>query len=71
MGLSPRDFEHLVGALFRKMGCATTLTKASRDSGFDIILLHQNEGAFQKAVVECKCRKNVLVLKGFGNLLVF
>ena len=52
--LTPRDFEHLVEALYNKMGYKTELTPATRDGGKDVIAENINAGERMKIYIECK-----------------
>jgi len=56
MDLRPRDFEYLVAALFERMGFSVDVTQSSRDGGYDIIAINQNDGSKQQMLVECKRR---------------
>lgn len=52
--ISSRQFEELVGELFRKEGFDVELTRATRDGGVDIIAVSRRMNIWQKLIVECK-----------------
>lgn len=52
--LPPRDFEEMVAELLRKQNFDVTLTKRTRDGGYDIIALQSLSGMHNKYLVECK-----------------
>lgn len=52
--ISPRDFEFLIAALFRKQNFNVRVTKQSRDGGFDIVCSSSNTPIKQTILVECK-----------------
>lgn len=52
--ISPREFEFLIAALFRKQKFDVRVTKQSRDGGFDIICNSSNTPIKQTILVECK-----------------
>lgn len=52
--VSPRGFEFLIAALFRKKDYATRVTKQTRDGGADIICTSFSHPIKQTVLVECK-----------------
>lgn len=52
--LPSRDFEHLVGALYKRMGFETSLTAPSKDGGRDIEAIKKSPGELQSIFIECK-----------------
>ncbi len=56
VGVSPTEFEQLVGALFRRMGFKVLVTKATRDGGIDIIASYGK----LKAIAQCKRSQGVV-----------
>ena len=56
--INPRKFEEVIAELLRYHGYEVTLTKQSRDGGFDMTLQKTlDDGRPFKALVECKRRK--------------
>lgn len=53
-GLSPREFEFLVAALYRAKGYKVKVTSQSRDGGADIVCLKQENIVAERVLVECK-----------------
>jgi restriction system protein len=56
--LGSRDFEFLVAALYAKMGCNVSVTKASRDGGYDVEAVFHETGQASLALIECKLHSN-------------
>lgn len=52
--ISPREFEFLIAALFRRQKFDVRVTKQSWDGGFDIICSSSNTPVKQTMLVECK-----------------
>lgn len=52
--LAPRKFEELVARLLERQGCEVTLTKATRDGGYDILGRIRNGPASLMFLAECK-----------------
>jgi len=52
--LSPRDFECLIGELYRRMGYRIKLTPPSRDGGLDIHARRSKRGQSEHLLIECK-----------------
>ena len=52
--LAPRKFEELVAKLLEQQGCDVTLTKATRDGGYDILGRVKNGPASLLFLAECK-----------------
>lgn len=50
--LSPRKFEELISLVYRQLGWRVTLTKQSRDGGYDLFCLQDDTG--KVCLVECK-----------------
>lgn len=59
LSLTPRDFEILIAALYKKMGYKVKLTKATRDGGKDIIAEISEYERHEKVFVECKLYKTI------------
>jgi len=51
---SPREFEHIVEALYHSMDYQTELTKESHDGGRDIVVEQTELGKRERALIECK-----------------
>jgi len=49
--LSPRRCELLVADVFRRYGCGVEVTKTTRDGGYDLVLLNNDE---EQSIVEIK-----------------
>lgn len=54
MELRPRDFEYLVASLFSRMKYEVTITKDSRDGGYDILANRKESGRAELIAIECK-----------------
>ncbi len=52
--ISPREFEHLVGRLYKAMGYKVTVTQASRDGGVDVIASQYTLWGQESVAVQCK-----------------
>ena len=69
--LSPYDFEHFVGRVFRKKGFNVILRGRSGDMGVDLELHHTDNG--KRAVVQCKRYRNTVgpetVRELYGTML--
>lgn len=52
--LTPRAFEQLVAALYRKMGYDVELTPSTADGGKDVVASRVDDGSRQLLFVECK-----------------
>ena len=52
--LDPREFEHLVERLYHARGYATTLTRRSRDGGYDVMATCDDPGRREHLLIECK-----------------
>ena len=52
--LKPREFEHIVEALYDAMGYETQMTKHSYDNGRDVIAFKETAGEKEKVVISCK-----------------
>lgn len=52
--LAPRKFEELVARLLEQQGCDVTLTRATRDGGYDILGRIKNGPASLLFLAECK-----------------
>lgn len=52
--LGPREFEEVVGEIFRRMGYEVELTPRSKDGGVDLIAVQKREVGTLLTVVECK-----------------
>ncbi len=50
--LPPRVFERLVGDVYRALGFEVSITRATRDGGYDLVVLNRNDG--EKMLVEIK-----------------
>lgn len=54
--VEPRQFEEIVGEVFRSKGFDVELTKPTKDGGKDIIAIHTDSlGIKNKYFIECKC----------------
>lgn len=56
--LKPREFEFLIGNLYKAIGYKTIVTPATRDGGKDIIATIDREDGSEKVYVECKLYLN-------------
>ena len=69
--LSPYDFEHFVGRVFRKKGFNVMLRGRSGDMGVDLELRHINSD--KRAIVQCKRYRNTVgpetVRELYGTML--
>lgn len=54
LGISPRNFEHLVERLYSDMGYETYLTPYQKDGGRDVIATRFTLGRVERLFVECK-----------------
>lgn len=54
LNLSSRDFEHLIGLLYRYMEYETELTSPQKDGGRDIIAKRLTTGKTEYLLIECK-----------------
>jgi restriction system protein len=52
--LSPRDLEYLVAALWQRMRYETSVTKATRDGGKDVIATRKEPGRSEVVLIECR-----------------
>ena len=52
--VTPREFEELIAELLEQKGYSTELTKQTRDGGYDLIALKDDNGFALKYLVECK-----------------
>lgn len=52
--LSPRQFEELIGAILKDMGCDIEFTKQTRDGGRDILAAFPSPVGQLLTIVECK-----------------
>lgn len=66
--LSPRDFEALVAALYRKIGYQVELTPPSRDGGRDVIATRAQPGRREVVEVECKTHSSPIGVKHVRQL---
>ncbi|MDB2123707.1 restriction endonuclease [Clostridium paraputrificum] len=57
LNLSPREFELLIGSLYRHLGYEVEVTKATRDGGKDIIARIKREDGNEIVYAECKLYK--------------
>lgn len=53
---SPRDFEYIVAALYRKLGHEAHVTQQSRDGGADIVCWKREGMVTESILIECKHR---------------
>ena len=54
LSLHPRNFEHIVERLYKKMGFQTELTQPQKDGGRDIVAKRQETGKQSCILIECK-----------------
>jgi hypothetical protein len=60
--LSPRSLEYLTAALWNRMGYKTSVTKAPRDGGKDVIARRGEPGQSETVLIECRqWRKHISV----------
>lgn len=52
--MKPRTFEELIAELFHRFGFDVELTRSTRDGGYDIIAIGNNQIAASKYLIECK-----------------
>jgi restriction system protein len=52
--LTPRNLEHLVAALWERMGYQTLVTKATRDGGKDVVARRMEPGRAETVLIECR-----------------
>ncbi len=64
--ISPRNFEKLVGEIYRGNGFKVTLTQFTRDGGIDILMKKTYDGMLQSFAVQCKCFINKKKKVGVG-----
>lgn len=69
LGLSSRDFEHIVERLYHGMDYDTELTPAQKDGGRDIIATRKTTGKLEHLRVECKQYSNPVDVKIVRALL--
>lgn len=69
MGISPRQFEHLIARLYVEMGFDVKLTPPQRDGGRDVEALKTVPGGKQKLLVECKFYRDAVGVKEARALL--
>lgn len=55
--LTSREFEFLVAALFLEDGFNVTVTKVSRDGGYDLLAEKDRHLSAERVLVECKCQR--------------
>lgn len=66
--LGSRDFEFLVAALYAKVGCNVSVTKASRDGGYDVEAVFHETGQASLTLIECKLHNNPIGEKEVRSL---
>lgn len=64
LSLSPNQFEHEVGRLYRRLGYSAVVTKQSRDGGADVILRAEHG----TTIVQCKAHQRKIGVKSFREL---
>jgi Restriction endonuclease len=64
LSLSPNQFEHEVGRLYRRLGYSAQVTKQSRDGGVDVILRAEHG----TTIVQCKAHQRKIGVKSFREL---
>lgn len=64
LSLSPNQFEHEVGRLYRRLGYTAQVTKQSRDGGADVILRAEHG----TTIVQCKAHQRKIGVRAFREL---
>jgi hypothetical protein len=64
LSLSPNQFEHEVGRLYRRLRYSALVTRRSRDGGADVIL----RGEHGTTIVQCKAHQRKIGVKAFREL---
>lgn len=54
LSISPRNFELLIGLLFKHMGYGVIITQSSRNGGYDVRLKNNSTAKSELSIVECK-----------------
>lgn len=54
LGLSSRNFELYIAALYSKMDYVVTVTPPSRDGGYDMVAIQREHGRAERILIECK-----------------
>lgn len=54
LSISPRNFELLIGLLFKQMGYDVIITQPRNDGGYDVRLKKDSTGKSEISIVECK-----------------
>jgi len=69
LALSPGDFEHLVAALYKRLGHKVRLTGRSGDGGVDVEALNVNAGAKVAILIQCKRYEGTVGVRPIRELL--
>jgi restriction system protein len=67
--LKPIELEHLVEAIYYKLGYVTQMTKPSHDGGRDIIAMKDEPGKKEKNLIQCKRWQNAVGVEDVRALL--
>ncbi|MGX9919102.1 restriction endonuclease [Streptomyces sp. NPDC002248] len=67
--LSPRELEHLTGALYEAMGYRATLTPPQRDGGRDVVGVKESPGQREVVLIECKSHSSPVGVEIIRSLL--
>ena len=69
LALKPDEFEHLIGALYEKLGYAVTVTQRSRDGGVDVEAKRTDAGGRAVVLVQCKRYEDVVRVQAIRELM--
>lgn len=72
--ISHREFEEIIGELFREKNYQVELTKQTRDNGYDLIALKLVDGFPLKYLIECKRNRidrpvGIQIIRSFNDVI--
>lgn len=69
LSLDPYQFEHLIYALYKKMGYTTELTQRTHDRGRDVIAERKHAGEKERVLIQCRRAERNVGVKEVRALL--
>jgi len=69
LDLRPDEFEHLVGALYEKLGYTVAVSQRSRDGGVDVEARRTDAGGQALVLVQCKRYEDVVRVQAVRELM--
>ena len=66
--LTPRDFEFLIAGLYLNSEYEVSVTKMTRDGGYDVILVNDSDTKVERLLIECKLHKAKVGVQVINNL---